>query len=129
MNYFPVICPQAGQTTEPQSCAFLHSVDWMRSLLTVGLYRLTLGWSVKSYRTPPLDPFRLVVVFFDDFNLDCRPEYSFKCTIYNPFLDVEYLGAFIKLAEFRQPERGVDLMTTLYFDIWSEYVAHCEQFQ
>ncbi|GBN71881.1 hypothetical protein AVEN_177794-1 [Araneus ventricosus] len=31
MNYSSVIRPSAGQTTQPQSCASLHGVDWKRS--------------------------------------------------------------------------------------------------
>ncbi|GBM18230.1 hypothetical protein AVEN_39001-1 [Araneus ventricosus] len=55
MNYLSVIRPQAGQLTQPQSCAFLHGVDWMWSILTGGLCRLTRGWSAKRNCTP-LDP-------------------------------------------------------------------------
>ncbi|GBM28151.1 hypothetical protein AVEN_224204-1 [Araneus ventricosus] len=40
-----VIRPQVGQITQPQSCAFLHGVDWMWSVLTGGLCRLKRGWS------------------------------------------------------------------------------------
>ncbi|GBM94704.1 hypothetical protein AVEN_16716-1 [Araneus ventricosus] len=50
MNYLPVIRPQAGQITQPQSCAFLHGVDWIWSILTGGLSRLTRGWSIKRSR-------------------------------------------------------------------------------
>ncbi|GBL87691.1 hypothetical protein AVEN_81318-1 [Araneus ventricosus] len=57
-NYLSVTRPQAGQITQPQSCAFLHGDDWMRLVLTGGLCRLTRRWSAKQYRTQ-LDPFRL----------------------------------------------------------------------
>ncbi|GBN80823.1 hypothetical protein AVEN_33603-1 [Araneus ventricosus] len=52
MNYFSVIRPQVGQITQPQSCAFLHGVDWMRSTLDRRSLSATRGWSVKRYRTP-----------------------------------------------------------------------------
>ncbi|GBM87863.1 hypothetical protein AVEN_182884-1 [Araneus ventricosus] len=48
MLYLLVIRPQAGQITQPQSCAFLHDVDWIWSILTEGLCRLTRGWSAKQ---------------------------------------------------------------------------------
>ncbi|GBN77791.1 hypothetical protein AVEN_131448-1 [Araneus ventricosus] len=69
MNYLSVIRPQVGQITQPQSCAFLHGIDLMRTLLTGGLYRLTRGWSVKGYRTP-LDPLGMRNV--DSFNSTCQ---------------------------------------------------------
>ncbi|GBM95900.1 hypothetical protein AVEN_183330-1 [Araneus ventricosus] len=40
-----VIRHQAGQITQPQSCAFLHGVDWLWSILNGGLCRLKRGWS------------------------------------------------------------------------------------
>ncbi|GBN18422.1 hypothetical protein AVEN_151809-1 [Araneus ventricosus] len=48
MNYLLVIRPQAGQITQPQSCAFFHGVDWIWSILTGGFCRLTCGWSAKT---------------------------------------------------------------------------------
>ncbi|GBM26884.1 hypothetical protein AVEN_264742-1 [Araneus ventricosus] len=51
MTYLSVIRPQAGQITQPQSRAFLHGVDWMWSILTGGLCRLTRGWFLKRNRT------------------------------------------------------------------------------
>ncbi|GBL92934.1 hypothetical protein AVEN_209533-1 [Araneus ventricosus] len=51
MIYFSVIRPQAGQITQPQSCAFFHGVDWMRSTLNRRSLSATRGWSVKRYRT------------------------------------------------------------------------------
>ncbi|GBN23287.1 hypothetical protein AVEN_257831-1 [Araneus ventricosus] len=38
-----VIRPQAGQITQLQSCAFLHGVDWLWSILNGGLCRLKRG--------------------------------------------------------------------------------------
>ncbi|GBM42656.1 hypothetical protein AVEN_221767-1 [Araneus ventricosus] len=52
MNYFSVIRTLAGQTTQPQSCAFLHGVDWMPSTLNGRALSATRGWSLKRYRTP-----------------------------------------------------------------------------
>ncbi|GBO03947.1 hypothetical protein AVEN_164654-1 [Araneus ventricosus] len=51
MIYFSVIRPQAGQITQPQSCAFLLGVDWMRSTLNRRSLSAIRGWSVKRYRT------------------------------------------------------------------------------
>ncbi|GBN50388.1 hypothetical protein AVEN_263434-1 [Araneus ventricosus] len=51
MIYFSVIRPQAGQITQPQSCAFLHGVDWMRSTLDRRSLSAIRWWSVKRYRT------------------------------------------------------------------------------
>ncbi|GBO03095.1 hypothetical protein AVEN_121871-1 [Araneus ventricosus] len=49
---FRLIDTQAGQITQPQACAFLNGVDWMLSILTGGLCRLTRGWSAERNRTP-----------------------------------------------------------------------------
>ncbi|GBM43603.1 hypothetical protein AVEN_210545-1 [Araneus ventricosus] len=43
MNYLWVIRPQPEQINQPQSCAFLHFDDWMRSILTGGVCRLHVG--------------------------------------------------------------------------------------
>ncbi|GBM84085.1 hypothetical protein AVEN_78340-1 [Araneus ventricosus] len=43
MNYSSVICPQAGHITQPQSCAFFHGVDCMRSTLDRRSLSATLG--------------------------------------------------------------------------------------
>ncbi|GBN56094.1 hypothetical protein AVEN_220732-1 [Araneus ventricosus] len=47
-------------------------------------------------------------------------------------LDVEYLvtleADFIKLAEFRQPDRGGGSNGQLIIDVWSEYAAHYKEF-
>ncbi|GBM83981.1 hypothetical protein AVEN_264226-1 [Araneus ventricosus] len=51
MNYSSVIRQQDGRITQPQSCAFLHGVDWMRSTLDRRSLSATLVWSVKRYRT------------------------------------------------------------------------------
>ncbi|GBN16248.1 hypothetical protein AVEN_72794-1 [Araneus ventricosus] len=40
-----IIRPQARQITQLQSCAFLHGVDWLWSILNEGLCRLKRGWS------------------------------------------------------------------------------------
>ncbi|GBL87955.1 hypothetical protein AVEN_192110-1 [Araneus ventricosus] len=59
-NYFSVICPQAGQIAQPQSYAFLHGVDSMRSTLDWRSLSAALGWSVKCYCSPwtPLGLFK-----------------------------------------------------------------------
>ncbi|GBL94352.1 hypothetical protein AVEN_199391-1 [Araneus ventricosus] len=57
MNYFSVIRTPAGQITQPQSCAFLHGVDWMPSTLNRRSLSVTRGWSLKRY-PHSLDPFR-----------------------------------------------------------------------
>ncbi|GBM33991.1 hypothetical protein AVEN_166424-1 [Araneus ventricosus] len=54
MNYLLVIRPEAGQITQPQSCAFLHGVDWMRSFLTGDLCRLTRGPKETALRWTPV---------------------------------------------------------------------------
>ncbi|GBN16015.1 hypothetical protein AVEN_90073-1 [Araneus ventricosus] len=58
MNYFSVIRPPAGQITQPQSCAFLHGVDWKWTILGRRSLSATRGWPTQN-GTAPLDPSRL----------------------------------------------------------------------
>ncbi|GBM65122.1 hypothetical protein AVEN_70841-1 [Araneus ventricosus] len=48
MNYFSVIRPPAGQIIQPQSCAFLHGVDWKRSTLDRRSLSATRGWPTPN---------------------------------------------------------------------------------
>ncbi|GBN89871.1 hypothetical protein AVEN_184768-1 [Araneus ventricosus] len=48
MNYFSVIRPPSGQITQPQSCAFLHGVDWKLSTLDRRSLSATHGWSIPN---------------------------------------------------------------------------------
>ncbi|GBL72527.1 hypothetical protein AVEN_130150-1 [Araneus ventricosus] len=52
MNYFSVIRPPAGQITQPQSCAFLHGVDWKRSTLDRRSLSAAGGWPTQTVPLP-----------------------------------------------------------------------------
>ncbi|GBM41759.1 hypothetical protein AVEN_38631-1 [Araneus ventricosus] len=48
MNYFSVIRLPAGQITQPQSCAFLHGVDWKQSTLDRWSLSAARGWPAPN---------------------------------------------------------------------------------
>ncbi|GBO06159.1 hypothetical protein AVEN_116082-1 [Araneus ventricosus] len=61
VNYFSVIRPSAGQTTQPQSCASLYGVDWKRSTLNWTSLSVTRVWSTPTILYSLLGPLRASV--------------------------------------------------------------------
>ncbi|GBN66089.1 hypothetical protein AVEN_80521-1 [Araneus ventricosus] len=60
MNYFSVIRPSAGQTTQPQSCASLHGVDCKRSTPNWKSLSVTRVWATQPIpRFTPRTPLDL----------------------------------------------------------------------
>ncbi|GBN46655.1 hypothetical protein AVEN_203995-1 [Araneus ventricosus] len=84
MNYFSVIRPPAGQITQPQSCAFLHGVDWKWTTLGWRSLPATRGWPTQN-GTTPLDPSRLVqcreVLLAISILLRCSGDFAVWCSL------------------------------------------------
>ncbi|GBO04976.1 hypothetical protein AVEN_229427-1 [Araneus ventricosus] len=52
MNYISAIRPSAGQIIQPQSCAFLHGVDWKWSTLDRRSLSATRAWPTQTLSHP-----------------------------------------------------------------------------